>query len=323
MILAPCGTRNDWPIAMRLKFVAAENPDETAFLSALAEHGDMLLVDDEVNADGCFAFLTKASLATPVVTDRDRIATALTWHGVEQPFLGTLLAALSTKGGQKRRLAGALRATLRFTELPPADRSRFMLVGPPAAGKTTLVAKLAARPGEKIPAIFTTDWVRPGGFEQLAEFLRVLGHEPIALDPDHLLRTTAHGMDPDDPIATGPVLIDTGGIDGHDHAAWSQLGQLAASLNVEPILVLPAPIAPDEAQCFAEAAITIGAKKLIATRLDIGHRMGALLKAAHCGLALAGGCTTPHFSFGLKTLTPALTAHHLLLSSSPHTNPSA
>lgn len=303
---------------MRLKFVTPENPEETAFLSALAEHGDMLLVDEEVNADGCFAFLTQESSSPAILTDRDRIAACLAWHGVEHPLLTALLPTATAKGSQKRQLASTLRKAFQFAEIPPADRSRFMVVGPPAAGKTTMLAKLAARPGDKIPAIFTTDWVRPGGLEQLAEFLRVLGHEPIKLDPQPLLRSIPlAGLSPDDPIAMGPLLIDTGGIDGHDRAAWSLLGQLASRLNVEPILVLPAPIAPDEAQCFAQAAIMIGAKKLIATRLDIGHRMGSILKAAHCGLALAGASTTPHFAFGLKNLTPALIAHHLLATSPP------
>lgn len=67
-----------------------------------------------------------------------------------------------------------------------------------------------------------------------------------------------------------------------------------------------------EARDLAEAALAVGARRFVVTRLDIARRLGAVLAAADAGLALAGCSVTPHFAYGLRHLTPVVLAEHLL-----------
>jgi flagellar biosynthesis protein FlhF len=49
------------------------------------------------------------------------------------------------------------------------------------------------------------------------------------------------------------------------------------------------------------------------TRLDIVRRLGGLLAAAASGgYAIVGGSITPHFTYGLRPLTPRVLARRLL-----------
>jgi len=149
-----------------------------------------------------------------------------------------------------------------------------MLIGPPAAGKTTMMAKLAARGCAPLATVFSTDGDRPGGIEQLADPLNILGIEPERLD-------VVEGAVPYSEGRRGALLVDTDGTDAaHGFAA---LGHLAERLGVEPVLVLPATIDAGEARQFAEAALAIG-----------------------------GGSVTPNFAYGLKPIGPESLANHLL-----------
>jgi flagellar biosynthesis protein FlhF len=90
------------------------------------------------------------------------------------------------------------------------------------------------------------------------------------------------------------------------------LGDIAQALKVEPVLVLSALGDTEEAAAYAGAAKAIGARRLLITRLDMARRLGGLLAAAECGLALAGASITPHFAFGFKTLSAQLIAHRMI-----------
>jgi len=80
-----------------------------------------------------------------------------------------------------------------------------------------------------------------------------------------------------------------------------------------PLLVLPADIGPDEAVATALRYVTIGAHRLIVTRLDIARRLGGMLAGAHAaGLAFAGAATSPHFAYGLRPLTAPVLARRLV-----------
>jgi len=277
----------DWEHGMRLKFVDAEDGREAAFLAALA-----------VDAEGGIAALLGAGGAARTIGPADIAEAVLHFHGVSPALMHAVLGR-RRRGEPNKLLAAGLRAALEFDRLPEPARSRLMLIGPPAAGKTTMMAKLAARGRAPAATVLSTDGERPGGIAQLADPLHVLGIEPERLD-----------LAAAPPQIDGPVLIDTAGGGAED--GFAALGALARSMSVEPVLVLPATIDADEARKFALAAQAIGTRKLLVTRLDIARRLGGPLAAAEIGLALAGGSVTPNFAYGLKPLGAAALAGHLL-----------
>jgi flagellar biosynthesis protein FlhF len=275
---------------MRLRLTGDEDEREAAFLAALARGSD----ESADPADQATHRKHRAPSAADIVE------AVLHFHDAPS---GLVHRVLQCRGADPAGLlAVGLKAALKFCPLPEAARCRLMLIGPPGAGKTTITAKLAA--GGRLPRlrVFTTDGERPGGLEQLADPLAVLGIEPQRLDAD------AETL----PDSEGALLVDTAGTDAGAGNGFDALGQLARRLALEPVLVLPATIDADEARKFAVAASAAGAGKLLLTRLDMARRLGGPLAAAAAGQALAGASVTPHFAYGLKSLGPDTLAGHLL-----------
>ncbi len=283
-----------WEHRMRLKFVDAEDRREAAFLAALASGAEI-----PPGEDGIAALLGAAE--PRAIGPADIVEAVLHFNGAAPALIQAVLGR-RRRGEPAKLLAAGLKSALKFGKLPEASRSRLMLIGPPAAGKTTMMAKLAARGRAPAATVFSTDGERPGGIAQLADPLQVLGIEPDRLDPAAA-----------PPQIDGPVLVDTAGSAAED--GFALLGELARAMSVEPVLVLPATIDADEARKFALAAQAIGAQSLLVTRLDIARRLGGPLAAAEIGLALVGGSVTPNFAYGLKPLgAPALAGHLLRLA---------
>ena len=114
------------------------------------------------------------------------------------------------------------------------------LVGPAGAGKTTTLAKMAARyvleHGAQHIALVTLDSFRIGAQEQLKTLGRILNVSVTAVDPDQsLIQALA-------PLAHKRViLIDTAGLPANDPALRLQLESLASrGVNARNYLVLPA-----------------------------------------------------------------------------------
>jgi flagellar biosynthesis protein FlhF len=288
---------------MRLKFLPAEDSREAAFRAAVQLGPAALLVEDEANADGNFASVIDGDAERPALSPIEVVEDALNFHDAPPRLVHRLVERKVRKDDALHLLESGLKALLKFSALPQAGRSRLMLVGPPAAGKSTLVGKLAARGTTPVARVLTTDIHRPGGIEQLAELVTVLGIDPERVDLNQ----------PDVAVpASGPLLIDTAGMNAADMDGFAALGRLAAQTGAEPLLVIPAMHDAGEARQFAEAALAIGAKRVVVTRLDIARRLGALIAAADAGLAISAGSITQHFAFGLKPLSPTVLAHHIL-----------
>src|SRR5690606_10466622 len=113
------------------------------------------------------------------------------------------------------------------------------LVGPTGAGKTTTIAKLAARfvaeHGPRDIALVTTDTHRIGGRAQLYGYGRQLGIAVHEADSDAALVSLLQRLQD-----YRLVLVDTAGLGQRDRALASQLNWLRAARNVSTLLVLPA-----------------------------------------------------------------------------------
>jgi flagellar biosynthesis protein FlhF len=203
-------------------------------------------------------------------------------------------------------LAAALAAAVSFAPLP-YDRP-LLLAGPPGAGKTLTIARLATRlvlAGLR-PLVITADGQRAGATEQLAAFTRLLGIDLIVADTPPLLIRAMQRRGPG-----APALIDCFGIDPLEQAAGAAITDLAEAAAACLIGVLPAGIDPEEAADLGAALHGLGATHLIATRLDLARRLGSVLAAAAAGLRLAEAGIGPGAADGLIPATPALLAERL------------
>ena len=237
----------------------------------------------------------------PVAIDPARRA-ALAFHAVP-PALQALLG--------QGALPDALDKALRFARLPlSGDDPPLVFTGPPGAGKTLTVARLATRLvlAGVAPMVITADGQRAGATEQLAAFTRLLqinlivASHPVTLGRALLRRQPGT-----------PVLIDAPGCDPFDPVQQAALAGLAAAARARIALVLPGGVDPAEAGELAAAFAALGARRLVATRLDLARRLGGVLAAAAAGpLALAEAGIGPGAADGLIPFTPDDLARRLL-----------
>lgn len=254
----------------------------------------------------------------PEVDICDLIADALRRHGTPHSVADRIVNAAEAFDTDDALLAlgAGLDSLYDFSPLPDARSEKpIMLVGPPGAGKTLTVAKLAARAtlkGRPV-GVITTDTVRAGGIDQLQAFTRLLKIRLLAVEDTLALADALlvqHGLD--------QVLIDSAGRNPFDHDDMADLSELLEAADVEPVLVLPGGGDPVEAAEIAQCFREMGVKRLLVTRLDMTRRLGGLLAVAHAAdLAFSDVSITPKVAEGLTSLTPVSLARLLLPSTMP------
>ena len=155
----------------------------------------------------------------------------------------------------------------------------MMLVGPPGAGKTTTLVKLAIKYGlqRRQPVhMLSLDTVRVGGSEQLATFARILN---VGFDALHTTASLAEALG--DRRTDEMVLIDC---PGYGPADMDDAAGTAAFLRRQPDidvqLVLPAFMSGSSLQTAAERFSLFGPSKLLFTHLDEVDSLGPILERA-------------------------------------------
>jgi len=281
---------------MRLKLFRAPTVAQ-AMARVRAELGaDAMILGTRRVADGVEVTAALDEPAAPPPSATTHAANALAWHGVP--------AALA----DRLRLAPLARV-LRFDRLPLAPGGPPLLfVGPPGAGKTLTVARLATRLVMEgtMPLVVTADGRRAGASEQLAALTRLLGIGlAVAGHPVALTRAVAQRQ------GEVPVLIDLPGSDPLEPLEREELAALAAAFGAALVAVLPAGLDPAEATDLAAAYHEAGAERMVATRLDCARRLGSVLAAAAAGLALCEAGVGPGAADGLVPCTPELLADRL------------
>ena len=208
-------------------------------------------------------------------------------------------------------LGAALDAAFTFQPLGDGRNERpLMLVGPPGAGKTLAVAKLAARAvfRNRSIGIITTDTVRAGAIEQLSAFTRLMRIRLLTVEDESALADALE-------VNRGAeqVVIDTAGRNPFDAEDMGELRRMLASATVEPVLVLPAGIDAVEAAEVGTIFRGVGVRRVLITRLDLTRRFGGMLAAVYesrlnfCDVSL-----TPKVADGLTPLNPVALARLLM-----------
>lgn len=254
----------------------------------------------------------------PEIDVADTIADALRRHGTPRAVAERIVEAATAFDTDDPLLAlgAGLDSLFTFAPLPAAAAPKpIMLVGPPGAGKTLTVAKLAARAtlkGHPV-GVITTDTIRAGGVEQLQAFTRLLKLRLLAVE-DALALTDALDVQ----RGVEQVLIDSAGRNPFDAADMDDLAELLGAVEMEPVLVLPGGGDPVETAEVARCFHRLGVRRLLVTRLDMTRRLGGLLAVVHeVGLAFSDVSVTSKVAEGLTPLNPVTLARLLLPSSVP------
>ncbi|WP_158743446.1 GTP-binding protein [Acidisphaera sp. L21] len=288
---------------MRLKLYRAAGVTE-AMARVRAELGaDALILGTRRVADGVeLTAVLEPDDEPPVPLPDPERERMLAWHGVPARLADKLAVG---------KLESTLGRVLRFGEFDFTGDSPqpLLLAGPPGAGKTLTVARLATRlvmAGVQ-PLIITTDGRRAGATEQLAAFTRLLGLTLIVASHPATLSRALTRRQPG-----APVLIDAPGTDPFDQAQNDEVAGLACTANAATALVLPAGLDAAESADLASAFASAGATMLVGTRLDMARRLGGLLAAADAGkLTMTEAGTGPGAADGLEALTAAMLANRL------------
>lgn len=225
-------------------------------------------------------------------------------HSVPEDILDQVVSCASILGIDEPRLAllSAIESLFKFDPLPTTEsKSPIIMIGPPGAGKTLAAAKMAARSsmqGMNI-AVITTDTERAGGMEQLEAFTKLMDIDlKIAQTPTALKEALLENKDADQ------VIIDTAGTNPFDTESMKYLARIIGAAEMDPVLILPANTNSDEAGEMAQIFATIGAQRLLPTRVDVARRLGGVLAAAyHGGLTLSDVSATAKVADGLSQLT--------------------
>lgn len=180
-----------------------------------------------------------------------------------------------------RMLLAHLAHAIRTPKVEPLEEGGVIaLVGPAGMGKTTTLAKLAARHvlkyGAQQVALVSMDSYRIGAQEQLKTLGRILGVSVTQVDPGQSLQQAL------EPLAKKRVvLIDSAGLPASDPALRLQLEGLAArGIRAKNYLVLAATSQSQVLKAAYHSYKRCGLAGCILTKLDEAASMGEVLALA-------------------------------------------
>ncbi|MGE6994132.1 flagellar biosynthesis protein FlhF [Pseudomonas sp. NPDC047961] len=177
-----------------------------------------------------------------------------------------------------RMLLAYLAQSIKVSKIEPLEEGGVIaLVGPAGAGKTTTLAKLAARyvlkHGPQSIALASMDNYRIGAQEQLKTLGRILDVPVIQLDPSQPLSKTLA------PLARKRlILVDTAGLPAGDSMMKVQLEALAdRGIKAKNYLVLPATSQSQVLKATWHNYRRCGLAGCILTKLDEAGSLGDVL----------------------------------------------
>jgi len=164
------------------------------------------------------------------------------------------------------------------------QRKIMMFVGPTGVGKTTTIAKLAARYAYKMGmdykvGIITLDSFRVGAVEQLKAYTNIMRLPlEVVSKPEDLVEALLRLKD------CNYILIDTAGSSQYDIDKIEQINKYQNRLKdvtIEKLLVLPANIKKSDLHEIYNSYSILGINNLIYTKLDETRSFGNIISFAY------------------------------------------
>jgi flagellar biosynthesis protein FlhF len=242
---------------------------------------------------------------------RGRVAAMLNAAGIEGPLATELAGGASKlgKGGPElrkwlREKIGA-RLSVRTSPVDEPGRRLIACVGPTGVGKTTTLAKLAARAyleKERDVSVITLDTFRVGAVEQMRRFMDIMG-VPLHVANDQNQFVAALEKCKDAEI----VLVDTASRAPSDRVAMGMLADCLASAQgrtVDVLLAIPAMIRARDVERLHSVYETCPPTGLVITKLDETDQIGGTVHAAVRGkVPLVHLCRGPRVPEDLEDAT--------------------
>ncbi len=228
----------------------------------------------------------------------------LAWHSIPQDLINAMAGS---------SLAAGLERMITFSPFPLLPGIPMALGGASGSGKSLTLAKLAARYARQArqsngrirrPLVLACDST-PGSYIKLASILR-------GCDID--LIKAYGGLSPD--LIDGYnriILVDLPGLCVYSPTAMAEMKEVVERTRASLSLVIPAGMDPEESTDIAAAFHQCGAKSMIASRMEQSGRIGSIITAAACGLALTYGSYSGSINEGFTQLTPTILARRLLV----------
>lgn len=247
----------------------------------------------------------------PAIHDRERLAAADLDANVtikspisgpfadtlrQQVFQPSLISNLCPERNQSyENCVQAAEEAFTFSPLNSPNRP-IMLVGQAGVGKTTLMAKLAARHALRgdTPHMILTDGDRAGARQQVQTFGQLMDARVSVCDGFLQTRETL--------LSTpGPSIIETAAPDLLADNPFAELAPLLQQNLIQPILVLPAASLFEDTLDLCDKAKRAGIDHTIIVRTDETRRMGPTLSAiAQANMKIVAISKSPYIARGLR-----------------------
>jgi len=184
-----------------------------------------------------------------------------------------------------------------------------LFVGPPGAGKTTTIAKIAAqeraRRGVRLN-LLAADGFRVGAVEQLRIYADIINTPfAVARTPAEIERTLLD--------TKGPVLVDTAGRSARDPRAHEVVSMLSGMPGVRTHLVVPAAATIRDVNRVLDIYGDKSPKRVVLTRVDEAESVSPLMQVfQERGLKISYLGTGQRVPEDLERATPERLAAHVL-----------
>lgn len=233
--------------------------------------------------------------------------------GLDPPMAAGVVSAIPEdmrRGASASRLFQAL--TQEIATLSSADEEfarAEVFMGPPGVGKTTTIAKIAARErarrGRRIGMI-AADGFRAGAVEQLRTYADIIGSPfKVARTTDELSGAIAS--------ARSTVLVDTAGRSPRDRTLKAHLMALSKHRGVRTHLVIAADTSADTARRIFASYAEVKPSRIIITKLDEAESLAPLSAVLReQGIPISYLTTGQRVPEDLEPATPAMIACALL-----------
>jgi flagellar biosynthesis GTPase FlhF len=228
----------------------------------------------------------------------------LAWHVLPAP-----LAAVLAEGD----LPTALGRLLTFAPLALEKATPLAFCGPSGGGQTLALARMAVshvlreRHVDAAPLVIACDAV-PEGAARLTAWLKPYGVPVFRAATAEAVRAVMSRKG-----AAQPVLLDLPEGSVYASGGLTPIREVIEQTGSSPVVVVPAGMDAEEAADTAAAYRQIGAERMIATKLDQAGRIGSVITAAACGLALTYAGYSPSVRGGAARCDAGLLARRLMV----------